>query len=42
MLKKKYDEITIEAREELGLIGMHVKIDRPKKTIILTQPKQVA
>jgi hypothetical protein len=41
-LRNKYEEITVEDSEEIGLIGMQVKIDRVKKTITLTQPKQVA
>jgi hypothetical protein len=42
MLKNKYEEITTECGDELGLIGMQVIMNRQKKQVILTQPKQVA
>jgi hypothetical protein len=42
MLKDKYDEITVEYGDEIGLIGMQVMVDRQLNKVILTQPKQVA
>jgi hypothetical protein len=42
MLQNKYEEITIEHGDEIGLIGMQVKLDRQLKTVTFTQPKQVA
>lgn len=42
MLKNKYEDVTIEKENELGLIGMQVVMDHQQKHIILTQPKQMA
>ena len=39
MLKNKYEEITIEERDELGLIGIQIKMDRENKQVHLTQKK---
>ena len=41
MLKNAYEVIEVEQGDELGLIGMQVKMDRSKKQVILTQPKFV-
>jgi hypothetical protein len=42
MLRTKYEDITIERGDELGLIGMQIQINRAEKKVILSQPKQVA
>jgi hypothetical protein len=42
MMKDKYDDLTIESGDELGLIGMQIQMDRVGRRVILTQPKQVA
>ncbi len=42
MIAKKYEEVTTELGDELGLIGMHVCMDRNRKKVVITQPKQVA
>ncbi len=42
MLEMQYEEVTTELGYELGLIGMHVCMDRNQKKVIITQPKQVA
>ncbi len=42
MMKDKYDDLTIESGDELGLIGMQIRMDRAGRRVILTQPKQVA
>ncbi len=41
MLRTAFDEITVETGEELGLIGMHISMDRAKKQVTITQPKHV-
>jgi hypothetical protein len=40
-LKVKYDDISVEMGDEIGLIGMQVKMDRFNKRVILTQPKML-
>jgi hypothetical protein len=40
-LKSKYEDVTVEMGDEIGLIGMQVKMDRIGKKVILTQPKNV-
>jgi hypothetical protein len=42
VLQDKYEEITIEQGDQLGLIGMQVQMDRVQRKVIITQPKQVA
>jgi hypothetical protein len=39
MLRNTFDEITITHGDELGIVGMHLKMDHDKKCAILTQPK---
>ena len=41
MLKTAFDEITVETGDELSLVGMHIRMDRAKKQVIITQPKHV-
>jgi hypothetical protein len=41
MLRKAYEVVEVEQGDEIGLIGMQVKIDRDEKLVILTQPKFV-
>ena len=41
MLKNKYEEITVEDGDELGLIGIQIKMDRENKRVILTQRKNI-
>ncbi len=40
-LKSKYEDVTVEMGDEIGLIGMQVKMDRIDTKVILTQPKNV-
>ena len=39
MLHNAFDEVTFSHGDELGIIGMQVKMDRKHKAAILTQPK---
>jgi hypothetical protein len=41
MLKNKYEEITVEEGDELGLIGIQIKMDRAKKLVHMTQKKNI-
>jgi hypothetical protein len=41
MLKGKFEEVTMEAGDELGLIGMQIKMDREAKQVVICQPKHV-
>jgi hypothetical protein len=41
MLQDAYEAVDVEQGDEIGLIGMQVKMDRVKKRVILTQPKFV-
>jgi hypothetical protein len=41
MLKKAYEAVDVEQGDELGLIGMQVKMDHVKRRVILTQLKFV-
>ena len=41
MLKDAYEAVEIEQGDELGVIGIQVKMDRANKKVILTQPKFV-
>jgi hypothetical protein len=41
MLKIAYEVVEVEQGDEIGLIGMQVKIDREEKLVMLTQPKFV-
>jgi hypothetical protein len=41
MLRSKYDEITVETGDVIGLIGMQVTMDRARKQVELRQPKHV-
>ena len=41
MLKNKYEEITIEEGDKLGLIGIQIKMDRENKQVHLTQKKNI-
>ncbi len=40
-LKSKNEDVAVEMGDEIGLIGMQVKMDRNNKKVILTQPKNV-
>jgi hypothetical protein len=40
-LKGKYEDVAAEMGDEIGLIGMQVKMDRIDNKVILTQPKNV-
>jgi hypothetical protein len=42
MLQQKYEEVTTEEGDQLGIIGMQVCMDRRLKQVTITQPKQVA
>jgi hypothetical protein len=42
MLKSKYQDITIEQGDQLGLIGMQILMEREQREVIISQPKQVA
>jgi hypothetical protein len=39
MLRIAFKEVTVTQRDELGIIGMHLKMDRKNKRAILSQPK---
>ena len=41
MLKDAYEAVEIEQGDELGVIGIQVKMDRANKKVILTHPKFV-
>jgi hypothetical protein len=41
MLKDKFQEVTVESGDELGLVGMQICMDREEKKVIITQPKHV-
>jgi hypothetical protein len=41
MIKNKYEEITVEEGDELGLIGIQIKMDRMKKQVHMTQKKNI-
>jgi hypothetical protein len=41
MLQNKYEEVTVEEGEELGLVGMHVNLNRKERKVIFTQPMHV-
>jgi hypothetical protein len=41
MLQDAYEAVDVELGDELGLIGMQVKMDRVKRRVILAQPKFV-
>jgi hypothetical protein len=41
MLRKAYEMVEVEQGDEIGLIGMQVKIVRSEKLVILMQPKFV-
>ena len=40
-LKAKYEDVSVEMGDEIGLIVMQVKMDRIDKKVILTQPKNL-
>ncbi len=40
-LKAKYEHNSVEMGDEIGLIGMQVKMERVDKKVFLTQPKNV-
>jgi hypothetical protein len=40
-LKAKYEDVAVEMGDEIGLIGMQVKMDRIDKKVMFTQPKNV-
>ncbi len=42
MIKNKYQEITIEQGDQLGLIGMQIVMEREHCKVIISQPKQIA
>jgi hypothetical protein len=39
MLRKAFKEVTVTQGDELGIIGMHLKMDRKNKRAILSEPK---
>ncbi len=39
MLRKAFDEITVTRGDELGIVGMQLRIDRSQECAVLTQPK---
>jgi hypothetical protein len=39
MLRAAFKEVTVSRGEEIGIVGMHLKMDREKKEAILSQPK---
>jgi hypothetical protein len=39
MLHKAFDETKITGGDELGIVGMQLKMDHDQKCAILTQPK---
>jgi hypothetical protein len=39
MLRRAFKEITVTQGDELGIVGMHLKMDRKNKRAILSQPK---
>jgi hypothetical protein len=41
MLRKAYIDITVEQGDEIGVIGMQVRMDRQSKKVIVAQPKWV-
>jgi hypothetical protein len=41
MLKDKFQGVTVESGDELGLVGMQIFMDREQKKVIITQPKHV-
>ena len=41
MVKNQYEVITVEEGDELGLIGIQIKMDRVKKLVHMTQMKNI-
>jgi hypothetical protein len=41
MLKNKYEEVTVEISDLIGLIGMHINMDCEGKKVVITQPKHM-
>jgi D-serine deaminase-like pyridoxal phosphate-dependent protein len=41
MLKGKFEEVTMKAGDELGLLGMQIKMDREVKQVLICQPNHV-
>jgi hypothetical protein len=41
MLKDKFQEVTVESGDELGLVGIQISMDQKDKKVIVTQPKHV-
>jgi hypothetical protein len=41
MLENAFEEMTVEASDELGLAGMHIRMDRERKQVVIMQPKHV-
>ena len=41
MIKNQFEEITVEEGDELGLIGIQIKMDRAKKLVHMTQKKNI-
>jgi hypothetical protein len=39
MLRRAFKDVTVTRGDELGIIGMHLKMDRKNKRAILSQPK---
>jgi hypothetical protein len=39
MLRKAFKEVTVTRGDELGIVGMHLKMDRKNKRAVLSQPK---
>ena len=41
MLKNAFQEVTVESGDEIGLVGMQIRMDRESKQVVITQPKHV-
>jgi hypothetical protein len=41
MLRKAYIDITVEQGNDVGVVGMQIRMDRQSKKVIITQPKWV-
>jgi predicted RNA-binding protein (virulence factor B family) len=41
MLNNAFEEVTVEAGDELGLVRMHICMDQKRKQVVIMQPKHV-
>jgi hypothetical protein len=41
MLKDKFEEVTVESSDNLGIIGMQVCMDCEQRQVLIMQPKHV-